>query len=1305
MTNRTLSGLFWTSLATGANVVLLLLVVMVLARLLSPADFGLAAAALMVMGFTAIFSECGVGPAVVQRSELRLAHLGSGFTLSLCLGMLVGGLTWLIAPQVAAFFQLDELDPILRVLCVLFPLQALGVVADSLLQRELRFRALAVVDVIALAVGYGGVGITMAVSGFGAWALVGAYVTQMLLRTVLLLCLRPHPIFPLLERRACAELLRFGGGFTAGRFSNFFAGQAENLVIGRYLGAVALGVYGRAYQLMAAPAVLLGNVLDRVLFPTMVHVQKEPYRLAQVYRRANALVALVILPLSAVVVVLAPEVVHLVLGKEWDTVVLPLQILGVGMLFRTGCKTSDSLVRATGAVYRRTWRQTAYAMLVLGGALIGKIAGVDGVALAVLATLAFNFFLMAHLALRLAELSWKAFAAAHLPGLALAGLAGVPVALAASCLRARGAGPVTVVLLSLAATLPILLVVVSLPRIFLGRDGQWMVRRLIALVVNFVTKQPTPPVQILAPSSGLILLTMNNRLANAGIRYCRWKRHVDLQRVLSGVGDLDLLVHRMDAEKFLTLAEELGFKRVMPIFAANPAQEAHLYALDPETTSLVHLHVNFTLLSRTTCFAPSLEDFVLQHCVPDDSTELLKGMPVVRPEVELIVFLFSVMEHYASPSKWPRLFLNGERLHAKLQALGTAAPGENWRSLLDGDFAAGVCSHLADFLTALQKPASLFRRVYLAWCLRRRLAVNGEPLGGDGRETLTTYSGGSYRGLTTRPRRVGIWSHLRRYRGNPKQLPGGGAVVAFVGPDASGKSTMVAQSASWLGQAFAVRIAHLGKPPSTWITWLPNFIGRFLGRLAPSLRPSRLQSTSVAGKASSYGLLYRLNAVLLAWDRRTLALRLARKAQQGWLVLCDRYPTACVGAADSARLREPDAERRMSWLHVCLAHLESRLYRDIPEPGIVLRLNAPLALAIDRNRQRDKPGKEGDDFVARRHNDFFMPPFGDAQIIVLDASTSQQELIRSMRKQLWQALCWPVRKPFAAKLPAPHLWLANDLNTLNGPQKTKNLVVEFIGPTGAGKSTLISAVVQPLIAQGLRVGLAEDVILRSFGLSCPGFPKTQSALVLALSLRAFCRHFFTRQGSQLSRMAFASIMRGMDNPWIGANLIRNFIKRIGSHFLLEGLRGKICDYDVVIWDEGAVHAAHNLFVHSRTEPKPEEIEEFGRLVPKPDLLIWVTAPTAQLVKVLLQRGHSRVSATPLAANRFAERAQTTFRVLTCVVGLHRRVYQIDNSRIADNQTETGILSHASVLSTFLAEQLQQMQVALPPEGGSQCLTA
>ena len=482
--HRTLGGFFWSSGSTTVQALLQLLVLVALARLLTPLDFGVMAAALVVIGFSAIFSQCGIGPAVVQRLELHAAHLRAGFTISLLLGGLLAALVWLLAPVCAEFFRMEQLSPVLKLIALVFPLQALSVVAEALLQREMRFRLLAVIEISAVAVGYGGMGITLAVLGLGVWALVGAHLAQAVLKTFLLLIARPHPMRPGLELRTFAELMYFGGGFTAARVGNYMAGQCDNLVVGRWLGVEALGIYGRAYQLMVGPAMLLGEAIDRVLFPAMSKVQHQPEQLAMAYRRCVAFIALVVLPASAMVVLLAPELIQVLLGSEWAQVAPPLQILAVGMLFRTSYKMSDSVVRATGAVYRRAWRQVIYALSVLVGALAGQRWGVSGVAWGVLGSLIINFLLMAQLSLSLTSMTWQSFLTAHFPGIALAALVSAETFAIRESLRVWNQ-PAIVVLLVTAACIPFsLLVVRRLPHFFLGQDGRWMVQMLASYLAG-----------------------------------------------------------------------------------------------------------------------------------------------------------------------------------------------------------------------------------------------------------------------------------------------------------------------------------------------------------------------------------------------------------------------------------------------------------------------------------------------------------------------------------------------------------------------------------------------------------------------------------------------------------------------------------------------------------------------------------------------------------------------------------------------------------------------------------------------------
>jgi O-antigen/teichoic acid export membrane protein len=479
LTHSTLRGLVWTFVGSGAQAALQLLVLLILARLLTPRDFGVVAAAMVVVGFSSIFSQLGVGPALVQRPVLETRHVRTAFSLALAFGLGLAGVIWLMAPALARFFRMDALGSVVRALSFVFVLQSGSLVAEALLQRDLRFRRLANIEVVAFVLGFGVVGVALAIGGFGVWALVGAQLGQTFAKTTILLAIQPHSKRPLMDRGAFSDLMAFGSGFTLARIGNYLAGQGDCLVVGRWLGAEALGLYGRSYQLMMLPATLLGQVLDRVLFPAMARIQHHPERLASAYTRGVALIALVVLPCSVSAFILAPELISCLLGPQWHEITIPFQIFALGMLFRTSYKMSDSISRATGAVYRRAWRQGVYALLVIGGAYLGQQWGIAGVAGGVLAAIAVNFLLMAQLSLDLAEMHWRSFWAAHVPALALSAIVGPAVWAFATLLRACTNSPGLVLAATVtSATLVTCSLLWHMPATLLGPSGLWIVQKL-----------------------------------------------------------------------------------------------------------------------------------------------------------------------------------------------------------------------------------------------------------------------------------------------------------------------------------------------------------------------------------------------------------------------------------------------------------------------------------------------------------------------------------------------------------------------------------------------------------------------------------------------------------------------------------------------------------------------------------------------------------------------------------------------------------------------------------------------------------
>jgi PST family polysaccharide transporter len=483
LTRRTIRGMLWMGGAQGMQAVLQLVVVVVLARLLSPADFGIVGAALVVVGISKVIYQVGLGPALVQRPVLEPRHLWTAFSASVVFGCALGAAVWLTAPAVAGFYKIAHVEPVLRALAWLFPIVSVRLVSEAQLSRDLQFRPLAKIQVATYAVGHGLVGVGLALAGAGVWALVAAVLADALCNAIVLLALRPPPRPRLPDWRAFKELMTFGGGHTLGRLGRFLAHQSDNIVVGRWLGAEALGLYSRAYLLMATPASLFANVLDRVLFPVMAKVQHDPARLAAAYMRSIALIALAVLPTSVVVFVLAPEVIELLFGPQWMGMIVPWRVLALGMLFRTSYMMSDSIARATGAVYRRAWRQLLYALLVVLAAWIGQHWGIGGVAICVLVALGANFLSMAYLSLRLAGASWQQFWDAHVPALRLAAITALVAAVAAAWLRRWQLPAGVTVAVTMALTLAFAGAAMSrFPVGFLGRDGLWMLNALRGLV-------------------------------------------------------------------------------------------------------------------------------------------------------------------------------------------------------------------------------------------------------------------------------------------------------------------------------------------------------------------------------------------------------------------------------------------------------------------------------------------------------------------------------------------------------------------------------------------------------------------------------------------------------------------------------------------------------------------------------------------------------------------------------------------------------------------------------------------------------
>lgn len=351
-----------------------------LARLLVPADFGLAAGVLTISAFALLFVDLGIGPAVVQRKDVSEELLASAFWLNALAGV---GLTLLLAacsPLVAAFFHHDVLVPLTCLVSLNFTL-SLGVVHLALLERGFRFRAVGAIDAASAVTG-------MAVSVLAAWLGAGVYALALgplsATVTTTVLCWAAVPWRPrhFASRPALGELWAFSSWASGFNLVNYWSRNADNLFIGHSTGAEALGFYSKAYNLMLLPVTQATQVLARVMLPAFATMQDDVVRLRMAYRRYLRLSVLLTAPVIAGLVAVAPVLLPVMWGARWQPAVPLLQILALSAL-------PQCLMGTTGALYQSLGRTRQ--MFVVGAAVsaltvvsfaIGIHWGARGVAVA-----------------------------------------------------------------------------------------------------------------------------------------------------------------------------------------------------------------------------------------------------------------------------------------------------------------------------------------------------------------------------------------------------------------------------------------------------------------------------------------------------------------------------------------------------------------------------------------------------------------------------------------------------------------------------------------------------------------------------------------------------------------------------------------------------------------------------------------------------------------------------------------------------------------------------------------------------------
>ncbi|MET0648488.1 MAG: lipopolysaccharide biosynthesis protein [Pyrinomonadaceae bacterium] len=303
----------------------------VLARLLTPDDYGLIGMVAVVTGFVSLFKDLGLSQATVQREEITAAQVSTLFWINVVVSAAAMFVTAALAPAVAWFYGEQRLALITLGYAAGFLAGGLTVQHEALLRRQMRFGALAALELGALVAGLVAA-VALAWGGWGYWALVA---NQLVLGVVYaagvwVVC-RWVPGRPV-RGSGVRSMLAFGGNLTGFHVVNYLGSNFDNLLVGRFWGARQLGLYAKAYQLLLLPIDQINSPVAGVSVPTLARLTGEPERYRSAYMRILEKLTLVTMPLAAFMIVTSDWLVRLVLGPQWDETARIFMILGFGAL-------------------------------------------------------------------------------------------------------------------------------------------------------------------------------------------------------------------------------------------------------------------------------------------------------------------------------------------------------------------------------------------------------------------------------------------------------------------------------------------------------------------------------------------------------------------------------------------------------------------------------------------------------------------------------------------------------------------------------------------------------------------------------------------------------------------------------------------------------------------------------------------------------------------------------------------------------------------------------------------------------------
>jgi len=367
--------------AQGAKFFLMMGSTVILARLLTPEDYGVVAMVAVVTNFVMMFKDMGLSMATVQRDEINHGQISTLFGINVFIGLIIMLVMAALAPGVAWFYGKPELTLITLALAGTFIFGGLTIQHQALLRRQMHFGRLAVIEIAAMLNGVVAAVIS-AWYGAGYWALViMQLVTAVSMAVGVWIACDWRPSLPK-RGTGVRPMLAFGGHITGFGIVNYFAGNLDKILLGRFCGASVLGLYSRAYNIMMLPITRVREPLNAVAIPALSHIQNEPIRYKRYYIKLITLIAFITMPFMAFLFVCAEEVIALLLGDQWSGAVNIFKILCLAAFIQPVATTRGLVLFSLGQSKRYFTFGIINSIVIVISFILGLPWGAIGVAVA-----------------------------------------------------------------------------------------------------------------------------------------------------------------------------------------------------------------------------------------------------------------------------------------------------------------------------------------------------------------------------------------------------------------------------------------------------------------------------------------------------------------------------------------------------------------------------------------------------------------------------------------------------------------------------------------------------------------------------------------------------------------------------------------------------------------------------------------------------------------------------------------------------------------------------------------------------------